>query len=192
MNSHNVYELSRSFYVAFDARLWKYCKEVDLKMFLSITLTLLNSSRSCDSFLQRHHPAKGIGVLLWRPVHNISLSGGFHYFGPNHYKLSGGPNLFCKLKFISKHNSSTSIDVWNGWHQILPVELVKRWKRCGSVTSNLLSVWPPSWRVWRAALLGNVMLMAPVEFLKNIFSEARPHFLDSCKPNITEEMCRTG
>lgn len=78
--------------------------------------------------------------------------------------------------------------------QILPVELIKRWKKFGA--PSLKDVWPSawssSWQVWRAVLLGNLTVLVLTEFAKSLISEARPHFWDSCKPNVTEEMCATG
>lgn len=53
----------------------------------------------------------------------------------------------------------------------------------------LLSAWRASWSVWRAVLLGNLAVLVLTEFSKSLVSEARPHFWDSCKPNVTEEMC---
>ena len=61
-----------------------------------------------------------------------------------------------------------------------------------SVRSFLLRVWQCSWKVWRAVLLGNLAVLIVTEFAKGLISEARPHFWDTCKPNVTQEICNAG
>ena len=61
-----------------------------------------------------------------------------------------------------------------------------------SVRSFLLRAWQSSWKVWRAVLLGNLTVLIVTEFAKGLISEARPHFWDTCKPNVTQEMCNAG
>ncbi|XP_065569558.1 putative phosphatidate phosphatase [Artemia franciscana] len=43
--------------------------------------------------------------------------------------------------------------------------------------------------IYRTYFVGQVFVMTAVEVSKTIISEPRPHFLDTCKPNITEETC---
>ena len=78
--------------------------------------------------------------------------------------------------------------------QILPIELVKKWRKSreAAVRSYLASAWKKSWSVWRAVLLGNLTVLVLTEISKSLISEARPHFWDTCQPNVTKEICDSG
>lgn len=77
---------------------------------------------------------------------------------------------------------------------ILPAEYIRKWKKFGEASLRAVwpSAWSSSWQVWRAVLLGNLTVLVVTEFSKSLISEARPHFWDSCKPNVTQEMCESG
>nr|CAH0106619.1 unnamed protein product [Daphnia galeata] len=77
---------------------------------------------------------------------------------------------------------------------ILPIELVKKWRKSreAAVRSYLASAWKKSWSVWRAVLLGNLTVLVLTEISKSLISEARPHFWDTCQPNVTKEICDSG
>ncbi|KZS09305.1 Lipid phosphate phosphohydrolase 1 [Daphnia magna] len=77
---------------------------------------------------------------------------------------------------------------------ILPIELVKKWRKSReeAVRSYFLSAWRTSWSVWRAVLLGNLAVLVLTEISKSLISEARPHFWDTCQPNVTKEICDSG
>lgn len=77
---------------------------------------------------------------------------------------------------------------------ILPIELYEKWRkfRHTDVRSYLLSSWENSWKVWQSLLLGELLVLILTEFPKSVISEPRPHFWDTCKPNVTKEICDAG
>jgi len=76
---------------------------------------------------------------------------------------------------------------------IFPIEVFeKKRKYADDVRSYVVSGWRKSWKIWQALLLGELLVLMLTEFSKSIVSEARPHFWDTCKPNVSQAICDTG
>lgn len=76
--------------------------------------------------------------------------------------------------------------------QIFPIETYWKKRKHAEIRSYLTSGWKKAWKIWQALLLGELLVLMLTEFSKSIISEPRPHFWDSCKPNVTKEICDTG
>ena len=76
--------------------------------------------------------------------------------------------------------------------QIFPLEAYQKKRKYAEVRSYIASGWRKSWKIWQALLLGQLLVLMLTEFSKSIVSEPRPHFWDTCKPNVTKEICDTG
>lgn len=75
---------------------------------------------------------------------------------------------------------------------IFPIETYWKKRKHAEIRSYLTSGWKKAWKIWQALLLGELLVLMLTEFSKSIISEPRPHFWDSCKPNVTKEICDTG
>jgi len=75
---------------------------------------------------------------------------------------------------------------------IFPLEAYQKKRKYAEVRSYIASGWRKSWKIWQALLLGQLLVLMLTEFSKSIVSEPRPHFWDTCKPNVTKEICDTG
>ena len=46
--------------------------------------------------------------------------------------------------------------------------------------------------LFKDAVQGQVLLLMVVQFLKLAVSEPRPHFIETCEPNLTADVCAQG
>jgi hypothetical protein len=158
---------------------------------LTVKLTKLPpfSSRRTGFVIFGNHTPQGSRILLQWHFPRPHIQRWHSFCSKSLYCVSSGPHLICKLYFnvINFELHAQSLQ------QIFPIECIKKWtkERNGTLGPFLYRIWRSCWKVWRAQLTGILVVLVMTEFSKTLISEPRPHFLDTCKPNVTE-MCKTG
>lgn len=70
--------------------------------------------------------------------------------------------------------------------------LLLEWALPRSKARNLREATDLAWRFFKDLFFGQLVALLIIEFFKMTVSEARPHFMQTCKPNISEELCANG